>query len=513
MQTLAKEMGVKGRSKLPKVAIASVTSDSRKAEAGALFVAVPGITVDGHDFVKDAVAQGCKAVVVEKGRCAKGMAKSKAICIEVADTRIALGKAAAAFWQHPAQEMKIVGITGTNGKTTITFLLEKIIKEAGGNPGVIGTVNYRYNGLEFPAPFTTPDAVALQKLLREMADNKVTHVLMEVSSHALEQKRVAGLSFDVAIFTNLSRDHLDFHGDMASYYESKKSLFTEYLKKDGTGLVMHHEEAADWGNRLFTELAESESGKKQRYFSCGCVKGDFAVTKSSEDLHGIKAKIATPQGELQVASKMVGSFNLENILSAAAGGAALGFEKEDIETGLKKAERVPGRLESVPAKPGVNVFVDFAHTPDALANVLLTLKCLGHGRLIVVFGCGGDRDRGKRPLMGAVAAKQADIVLVTSDNPRSEEPEAIIADIEQGLRGAGMQRMRIEALAHRKDMKGYDLIVSRRQAIHTALYHAQEGDIVAICGKGHETYQITKEGKTFFDDRQEALLGAGVINW
>lgn len=509
--------------KLQGVKITDVTADSRLVGPGSLFAAVPGLTVDGHEYVAAAVKKGCAAVLVEKGRCADKKQLGNTLCLEVADTRKALGETAAAFWKYPARKMTVIGITGTNGKTTTTYLLESVIRQHGGKPGVIGTVNYRYDGKEFAAPFTTPDAVSLQRLLRQMADASVTHVIMEVSSHALEQQRLVGLAFDIALFTNLSRDHLDFHGDMENYFASKKKLFFEYLKPGGKAVVVCSREAGpaqvgDWGRRLAREIADKKgwSGKgknKRELITCGLADCDVSVMSATESLGGTTAQIDCRGQRFDLQSGLVGDFNLQNLLGAAGVAAALALAPNEIASGLAVALPAPGRVQKVAAPRGVNVFVDYAHTPDALENVLQTLRKLARGRLIVVFGCGGDRDRGKRPLMGKAAAAMADITVLTSDNPRSEDPRAILADIEQGVLETGLPRMRVEVLLKRSDLKGYDVIVSRREAIRTAIRHARPGDVVAICGKGHETYQITKEGKTFFDDCVEAAGQAAVLCW
>lgn len=511
------------------IKISAITSDSRLVKPGSLFVAVPGFSIDGHDFVDEAVAKGCAAVMVERGNYDIGSYHDpNTALIEVNDTRAALGQVAASFYGHPAQEMKLIGITGTNGKTTTTYLLEAMIKEAGGNPGVIGTVNYRYNGLEVPAPFTTPEAVTLQKLLRRMADNGVTHVIMEVSSHALEQKRLQGLLFDVAVFTNLSRDHLDFHGDMESYFFSKRKLFFEYLKKDGKAVVIDStglggaeenvETESDWGNRLVEELLDSAewqslSKKDEDIVTCGMTNTKIHVESFKDSLDGIEAEIITPAGYFHLNSSLVGEFNLKNLLGVIGVGLAMGIDLDVIERGLGKANKTPGRLERVECGKKVGVFVDYAHTPDALKNVLKTLRTLVTGRLIVVFGCGGDRDQGKRPLMGEVVGRLADVALVTSDNPRSESPAKILKEIEFGLQNSDLKRMRAEALLSRPGLRGYDIIESRREAIAVALRYAKPGDLVLISGKGHEDYQITSAGKIFFDDRLEASRQLAIIEW
>ena len=513
LKELVKEVDILNATVIQNDKITGLTADSRQAVPGTLFVALGGLTVNGHDYVQDAVKRGCTAVLVNKGFCSRLELDKKIYCLETTDTQDALGKVAAAFWQHPSSKMVMVGITGTNGKTTTTYLLESIIRSNGGNPGVIGTVNYRYNGKELLAPFTTPDAVSLQALLREMADNGVTHVIMEVSSHAIEQQRIGGMLFDVALFTNLTRDHLDFHGDMESYFITKKKLFVDYLKPGGKAVVVEDApEQEQWGFRLLHELADDDGGKRQ-VISCGGVGSTVAVRGVEESLAGTMAEVSTVKGKLLVNSSMVGDFNLRNMLGAIGIGVALGLDDKKVAAGISSAQDAPGRLQKVAAPTEVNIFVDYAHTPDALVNVLRTLRKLTRGRLIVVFGCGGDRDRGKRPIMGKAAGRLADVTVMTSDNPRSESAVAILADIEAGVHELGLPRMRVESLLAGVGFKGYDVIADRRQAIRETIRHARRGDVVAICGKGHETYQIDRRGKRFFDDRLEVVRAAAELYW
>ncbi|MEA2083217.1 MAG: UDP-N-acetylmuramoyl-L-alanyl-D-glutamate--2,6-diaminopimelate ligase [Thermodesulfobacteriota bacterium] len=514
------DLDYKTATDLAGIEISGITSDSREVKPGTIFVAVEGLTVDGHCFVENAVKAGCSAIVVRKSFHVSGT-EGKPVKIEVPDTRVALSQIATAFFGHPADELILVGITGTNGKTTTTYMVESVVRQAGGTPGVIGTVNYRYNNVELPAPFSTPEAVLLHQVLRQMADSGVTHVIMEVSSHALVQERLHGLLFDVALFTNLSRDHLDFHGSMAAYFEGKKKLFYEHLKKDGRAVVVTEsgvtgsdvtgdDGSLDWGRKLIDELLLSHGFKadmrQRNLLTCGLNGKIVHPVRFRYDLSGIDAEISTPQGNFHLKTPLIGEFNLKNLLGATGVGLALGFDIKKIKKGLQSVKKVPGRLERVETKRDVKVFVDYAHTPDALLNVLSALKKLGPERLIVIFGCGGDRDRGKRPLMGKVAAGLADGLLLTSDNPRSEEPEKILADIEQGVKATGrIRRMRAELFLGGQGLHGYDVIVSRREAIGTAIRYSRSGDVVLICGKGHERYQITREGKRFFCDRLEAV--------
>ena len=329
------------------VKIGAVTADSRMVGPGDLFVAVAGLSVDGHEFVQDAVDKGCAAVVVQRGFSIS--LQGHACVIEVTDSAPALGELAAAFFDYPARRMEMIGITGTNGKTTSTYLLETLVKAAGGEPGVVGTVNYRYGTVEYEASHTTPGPVALQQLLREMADHGVTHVMMEVSSHALKQKRISGLLFDVALFTNLSRDHLDFHDDMIDYFSAKKELFRHYLKDEGWAVVVLSGGKADgddcWGNKLLKELREERNEKL--LISCGIKKGRVHARNFQFSLAGTRGEVATPAGNFQLRSELVGEFNLRNLLGVTGVGIGLGYEPETIAQAFSRAGAIPGRLERI----------------------------------------------------------------------------------------------------------------------------------------------------------------------
>lgn len=502
------------RQRLGKLELDGVTADSRRAGPNSLFVALTGAKVDGHDYVSDAVARGCRMVLTTCGRtagCSPGAAKNGVLQLAAPDTREAFGRLCAAFNGHPARKMLMIGITGTNGKTTSSYLLEDLVRQAGGVPGVIGTVNYRYRERVAPAPHTTPEPETLHRLLGEMAAAGVSHLIMEVSSHALEQRRVAGIEFDVALFTNLSHDHLDYHGDMNSYYASKKRLFSEHLKPDGTAVVV----AGDlWNERLAQELLPVAAGGKggaRKLLRCGFSDGELRVLERRADLTGVTAKLGWAGGEWSLRSSLVGEFNLFNLLGVAGVGLALGYSPEEVGSGLAAATPPPGRLERFSSGTGIEVFVDYAHTPDALSHVLKALRPHA-GRLVVIFGCGGDRDRGKRPVMGEIAGRLADIVILTSDNPRGENPAAILAAIEEGVRRAGLSRCRLESLlAAAAGRRGYDLVESRRRAIRDTLLHSRPGDLVLLCGKGHETTQVIGSTSRHFDDRQEVVEQLAVV--
>ncbi|MEN8135973.1 MAG: UDP-N-acetylmuramoyl-L-alanyl-D-glutamate--2,6-diaminopimelate ligase [Thermodesulfobacteriota bacterium] len=510
--------------------INGIEADSRKCGPGKLFVAVKGDTFDGHDFLEKSVDLGCVAVVVEQKLSAATFHELGVVVLVATDSRQALADLVANFYDHPDRQLKMIGITGTNGKTTTSYLLESIILAGGGEPGVIGTVSYRFRGREEGAPFTTPEPLALYRMMREMVNSGVDHLIMEVSSHALIQKRLHGIKFDVAAFTNLSHEHLDFHGDMDAYFAAKSILFTGYLQEDGVAVVMLTDEEDPleqemaWGDRLVNDLCSTgrfrkygegispeEGGLRNLLLTCGRQRGDVHVKKAEITLEGIKAEIIGLADEVFFESPLVGDFNLLNMATAIAIGHVLGLSGRQIGQGLAETANVPGRLERVRRDDGgkddqCRVFVDFAHTPDALSGVLQSVRNLCRGRLLVVFGCGGDRDQAKRPIMGEIAARLADVVIITTDNSRSEPPLAIMADIEEGLMVAGhslLPKKRVQDLLASAG-KGYEVIESRREAISLAIRSAAIDDVVLICGKGHETYQLVGNKRYFFDDRFEA---------
>lgn len=512
--------------------VRGLTSDSRSVKPGWVFVALQGTKVNGQRYVADAVARGCLAAVVDDESGLSG----KIPLIKVVDSHRAYGCMAAQYFAHPARQMKMIGITGTNGKTTTSWLIEQVVKSGGGRPGVIGTVNYRYLGredktMEIEAPLTTPEPMMLQGLLHEMSEAGVTHAILEVSSHAIAQQRLAGMLFDVAVFTNLSRDHLDYHENMEAYFRAKQQLFEQYLLPAGIAVVVVEsgapgkKDSGGWGARLIDHLSEKGflpypvQGKKRSFLTCG-FGNDCTVQAGNlkQDIEGLSCRISHAGKRMELRSQLIGRHNISNMLAAAGVGIALGLEQRDILQGLRETDRIPGRLERVilpkanGAQSAPRVFVDYAHTPDALEHVLNTLRPVTPGRLFCVFGCGGDRDRGKRPMMGAIAGKLADMVLVTSDNPRGEEPAAILSEIEKGLREAGLPKIGLkEFFALRKSNKGYALMEDRRDAIHQVCGKAGSSDVILIAGKGHETYQITAAGKRFFDDRIEARNGS--LRW
>jgi UDP-N-acetylmuramyl-tripeptide synthetase len=457
---------------------------------GGLFIAVKGLESDGHRYIEDAVKRGAVAVIAETGA---GATAGNIPLVLVNDSRKALALAGAEFYGQPSDSLHLTGVTGTNGKTSTTYLIESIFETAGFKTGVIGTINYRFGGNIFPNPMTTPESLDLQKILRNMVDAGITHAVMEVSSHAVDLHRILGLSFDTAVFTNLSQDHLDYHKTMDEYWDCKKRLFTDYLSKTAPP-----KKPAAVINTVDKEGLELAALLTVPVLTTGTETPDIRLMNAELDIRGIRGELVAPSGRTRLESPGIGKHNLENILCAAGAALAAGVDMETVGRGLGNFN-VPGRLERVPNTKGFHVFVDYAHTPDGLLNVLETLKPLATGRVITVFGCGGDRDKGKRPKMGRIAETYSNLTVVTSDNPRTEDPDAIIANILDGMEG---QRLSENELA--AGIKGLFVEPDRRAAINLAVRWAKPGDTVLIAGKGHENYQILKTGKIDFDDRIEA---------
>ena len=474
----------------PGLEIADISYDSRAVGPGALFVALKGHAQDGHQFIEDAISKGALAVVSEMPQRFFSFPNEKDVAmIQVQDSREALSRLAVRFFDSPFKQMNLIGITGTNGKTTTAYLLESILVAAGRNPGVIGTINYRFSGHVKEAQVTTPESLDLMRILREMADSAVSDVIMEVSSHSLDQGRVRGCPFRMAIFTNVSRDHLDYHKTMEAYFEAKALLFKS-LGQNGAGdpakAVINVDDPR--GKELI-KLTDAQVMTYGMGKECDVRAEEINVSRA-----GLTAKLITPEGEVEIGSSLIGEFDIHNIMAAAAGALAMGIDLKPICSGLKLPKGVPGRLEQVKNKRALALVVDYAHTPDALSKALGAVRLLTEGRVITVFGCGGDRDKGKRRAMGRVAGLQSDLVLITSDNPRTENPGAIVAQIEEGVIESGL--------------KDYILDLDRENAIQRAVKMAHNGDLVLIAGKGHETYQIIGKEKKAFDDRVVAADAA-----
>ncbi|OGW66542.1 MAG: UDP-N-acetylmuramoyl-L-alanyl-D-glutamate--2,6-diaminopimelate ligase [Nitrospirae bacterium RIFCSPLOWO2_02_FULL_62_14] len=472
------------------VAVTALTDDSRAVKPGSVFVAVKGERVDGHAFVDKAVAAGAAALVLQKGQQGLNVATAPSVpVVRVEDSRRVLGVLASRFYGEPASRLCMVGVTGTNGKTTVTYLCKGVLEAAGRHVGLIGTVAYQIGAERLPASHTTPGAVELQALLARMADAGMDAAVMEVSSHALALDRTAGCEFDVAIFTNLTQDHLDFHRDMDSYFEAKRRLFSDLdpagKKPRPKRAIVNLDDAS--GPRV------CEASRVPVWTYAIHQRADIRAEDVRLALGGTRFTAATPRGKFPVESRLVGEHNVYNILAAIGVGLHEGLSPETVQRGIASVENVPGRFERVEAGQDFTVVVDYAHTDDALLRLLTAAQALKTGRIITVFGCGGDRDRGKRPKMGRVAARLSDVVFLTSDNPRSEDPAAILREIEAGVRAA---------LAEKKVR--YEVIADRRAAIEAAVREARPGDTVLIAGKGHEDYQIVGATRHHFDDREVA---------
>jgi len=439
--------------------INNLNYDSRKVKPGGLFIAVSGFKIDGHNFLKDVEKSGAAAAVVEKIDERLSIPQ-----IKTDDTRRAMAYLAYNFYKPEIESLQLVGITGTNGKTTTSFLVRSMLEKAGFASGLIGTIAYHYGSKQAAEAWnTTPESVDLCAMLYEMINNNQRACILEVSSHALSLHRVDGLKFKIGLFTNLSRDHLDFHKTEEEYFKAKARLFS-LLSEDGAAVINIDDE---YGRRLLKQI-------EHPVYTFGLSKeADIKVRSWNMDISGMQLNILTPKGELDIQTKLISSFNIQNILSAVATGTALNLGLDVIKQGIEDVESVPGRLQKYEVSPGILAVVDYAHSPDALEKALQALRQITKKRLITVFGCGGDRDKGKRPLMGRIAEKLADYIIVTDDNPRTEDRGAIINDILKGI----------------SNPHKCEVIMNRREAIFKALKIAEQGDIILIAGKGHESYQ------------------------
>lgn len=472
--------------------ITHITLDSRQCRPGSLFIAAKGLEADGHDYIENAFKNGANCVIAQE------LTTPDKPVLQVDNSRLAAAIVAAEFYHHPSRDMTLIGITGTNGKTTITWILESILQSAGFNAGVIGTVNIRYNGNEFDNPLTTPDAVILQKTLAEMKAAGITHVIMEASSHGLDLYRVDGCRFNVGVFTNLTQDHLDYHDDLNDYFDCKKRLFSQFLSPDApaynqaeNGVAVINIDDAH-GQEIFNSLDYARLAVSTKQ------KADILASDITDDINGLSASIQMSNIQFSCCSSLTGLFNLENMLCATGAAVALGIEANHIKTGLQNCHTIPGRLQKITNDIDRHIFIDYAHTPDALNSLLETLKQRAPQRLITIFGCGGDRDAKKRPVMGSIAAKMSDVAIVTSDNPRTENPDGIIQDILAGMTGSNPlteDEIKINPFA-----KGHITEPDRKKALYKAINISKPGDIIVAAGKGHETYQITNTGTIHFDD-------------
>ncbi len=470
--------------------VVSVVSDARQAVTGSVFVAIPGTKVDGHSFIPQAIAQGVVALVVQNRDAVP--ADFKGFVLQVKNSRAALDRLASRFYGDPGNELFCIGVTGTNGKTSVTYMIEAILNSAGMPTGVIGTVNHHLLDQVWPSDMTTPDPVFLQKRLREFISAGAKAVAMEISSHALDQNRVDSVPFDSVAYTNLTRDHLDYHLTMDNYFEAKQKLFTDLLwktSKTPCSAVVNIDDS--YGRRL--KVADPA-----QLITYGTADSDLRYKILKMGFASTEFEVKTPEDKAVITLPMAGKHNIMNALAAIGVGLSAGVSLEQCAKALSEFNGVPGRLQSVRHSKKVSVFVDYAHSPDALENVLTALQKVraslnSSAKIWTVFGCGGDRDKGKRPLMAEMAVKYSDHVIVTSDNPRTENPQSIINDILKGV----------------KDTKNVQVMVDRKEAIAQALREAGDDDVVLIAGKGHEDYQIIGTTKFPFSDMQVAqeILG------
>jgi UDP-N-acetylmuramoyl-L-alanyl-D-glutamate--2,6-diaminopimelate ligase len=474
--------------------IRGLAYDSRLVAPGDAFFALRGADTDGHAYLQSAIELGAAALIAEE--LPESVALGAACGVVVPDSRRALAPIAARFFGHPSRELALVGVTGTNGKTSTTYLAESILASAGRTVGLIGTVEIRYRDVRERTRNTTPESLDLQNTLRTMRTQGVDTAVMEVSSHGLDLGRVEGCRFAVAAFTNLTQDHLDYHGDMDRYREAKLSLMRNHLYAEGAAVV----NIDDPSGPAFAAAAEDRGVRAIRVSRDARGGADVRLLSAEVGDTGSRLRVALPEGELALDLPLLGDFNLENTLVAVGIGTALGVTPAQIAAGVASCRQVPGRIERVGDASGPSVIVDYAHTPDAVEKLLATLRPLCRGRLIAVFGCGGDRDRTKRPLMAAAVARYADRVVLTSDNPRTEDAEKILDDVERGL--AGLARVDSSAL---DTDKSYARIADRRVAIAAAIAIAAPEDTVVLAGKGHEDYQIIGRERLPFSDRAEAL--------
>ena len=482
-----------------KLEIGSIHYRAQDVLPGGMFIAIKGHTADGHDFIEQAIENGAKAVVTQKSIFADS------VIIEVENTRKALAEISASFFSNPSDRLVIIGITGTNGKTTTAFLIEKMLVKAGLKVGVIGSIDYHYSGKTFSSSMTTPEALDLQRILFQMLQQGVTHVVMEVSSHAIDLHRTDCCKLDICVFTNLTRDHLDYHQDMHKYWSCKKKMFTQNMGsascKPGAVAVINCDNP--YGRELLDLLPQGN-------ITTGCTMGHMVQAEIlKQDLTGIRGKIVTPGWKFDFKTQLVGKHNAENISCAAGVGMALHLQPDTIKAGIEEASFVPGRLECINNDTGRFVYVDYAHTPDALENVLSVLKVLAEKRLICVFGCGGNRDKEKRGMMGAIAGRLSDLAVITSDNPRNEPSMEIIDQIVSGIKKAASKlftrdESEFDWWSINKESKGYIVEPDRKKAIELAVSVSGPGDIILIAGKGHETFQIAGDEIIPFDDRRIA---------
>jgi UDP-N-acetylmuramoyl-L-alanyl-D-glutamate--2,6-diaminopimelate ligase len=490
LETLIESTGLSLFQRIQNFTVKGITSDSRKVKENFIFVAVKGNDFDGHSFIQDAIKRGAKAVVVQD----TSSSTRRITFIKVTDTRWALAKLVAQFYGQPSLKLKIVGITGTNGKTTVSYLIEAILESAGLSPAVIGTIDYHFRGKVINAGNTTPGPEQLQALLAEIQKEGIDYVIVEVSSHALDQARVEAIKFSSAIFTNLTKDHLDYHHDLNSYFAAKSKLFRNLTEKDFAIINLDDKYSQELINLTRAGIVTYGVLNNDADITACDLRFNPQGSEFALQIHPcVNKEFSLNADRLKLSTSLIGRHNIYNILAAVTYGLIQKIEPKLIIEAIKKFTGVPGRLEKVPTGSDFFVFIDYAHTEDALSNVLKSLRAIGKSRILVVFGCGGNRDRAKRPKMGEVASELADLAVITTDNPRGEEPEEIINEIVSGI-----------------NKKNFRIIIDRRKAIKEVLSEAGKNDIILIAGKGHENYQIVKDRMIHFDDREVVLECLGL---
>ena len=472
LSTLVHHLGSMGTYNLCDIEITGITNDSRKVRPGYLYVAIKGYKTDGHNFIKKSIECGAQAIVSEE----RSSLDTNIPQIIVRDTRKALSSLSCCFYNNPSQKINLVGVTGTNGKTTTTFLTKSVIEKAGYETGLIGTINYQIGKKVITAKETTPESVELQRLISEMVAAKMKFAVMEVSSHSAIQHRIENIDFKTAVFTNITTEHMDYHKTFPNYMNAKAELFKN-LRKNSFAVLNADDE--------FSEYFADRTNAKIIWYG---IKNDADIKAEiyKESTRDVMIKLSCFGREVDMKIPFVGLHNVYNALASVASAISLGFELDTIKSGIETASTVPGRLENVPCDRGFKVVIDYAHTPHALETVLHALKKLIKGRLLLVFGCGGDRDKEKRPQMGIIADEKSDIFWLTNDNPRSEDPLAIIDDIKAGITSG----------------QSFHIQTNRYKAIEEALSEAKDDDLIIIAGKGHEKYQIIKDTIVPFDDRE-----------
>lgn len=487
LSQLLEGLQIRNNIKTSSLEISDVIYDSRQVKKNCLFVAIRGFQSDGHQFIQEAIEKGASAIIAEE----EPTISISVPLFLVSDSRLALAKISSNFFHHPTKSIRVIGITGTNGKTTVSYLAEAILQQAGYSPAVLGTINYRHQNKIYSSSHTTPESYEIQQFVERVQKNGAESLVMEVSSHALDLKRVDFIEYDVCLFTNLTPEHLDYHKTIENYFQAKKRLFEELLEKSDK---KNRAAILNLDDPFAAKLVSVISHARTITFSLSEDKGATIYPLSADfSLDGIHAEIQTPWGKMKIKTALLGKFNLSNILGAIGIGGSLGISLSKIEDALSSFTSVPGRLERVVNDKNIFCFVDYAHTPDALKNVIQALREISSEKILVLFGCGGDRDSLKRPLMGEQVASLADWGVVTSDNPRTEDPDKIIEQILPGLKKKGWIQE-----------KNFIVEPDRKEAIRKIVQSAQPGNVILIAGKGHEDYQILGKQKIHFDDREIA---------